>query len=1425
MKFNKYIFVSIILLTIITMGAASAASSDAASDDAVAAVTEEADIISSDVKEITTDGDDVTVGSDVSDNSKLAASAGDEKLSAGSVAPNYTVEVTPNETDAGNNYVAQYGQIINVRGSIENATGDVSIRFGYSGNYHDFTVPLKDGKFSQDITAYDRVRNNYQIQVKWAGNDYYKSISWSKNIHVKMDNVTANTAFYGLTPYMDVNLFDATGNVTFTLNGRTYTGKLEDGKLIQEFTNYTIGKNTVEMSYEGDGVINPIEKSFTFTVDANIDAPTIYNYQPAIINVYFGDATGKASISLGNKSYDLDIKNGVVTAEFDNYVIGDNTLKVTYSGDDTFNPFETTKVFTVLDKEDAEIISSVYKTANKNFIFITIPHATGTINVTVNGKKEVWELVNETVIKDINPSDEINELAVSYDGNVRLNPTTSSFYVNLTDYIVNGKTWKNYFNQNDGGRLYDFIEDGITLDFQGSIINPVSANEKNIIISKPINVVSTTGDAYINLNTTAGSLLGEHPGSSFVVNREGSGSNISGIYLHNTELWISNTTNVVFDNISVVVEDQRVGSGVGATSVRDNSSYVTLKNSYFYTRNNGGSTTFTFSWAHHCIFDNNTVKAEGNVGNLLYLNVYNVKDVPTGVPVNTYNQFINNRIYGKEGSAISIGIMVEGAYNIIANNTLYKCSASTSFGGVGAHNNTYYGNTMTDGSGLTAQTYSIVYGNNVTGALSTGANSVAYDNTVGKAMTVGKESEAYGNTVGGLTLNGAGAIAHDNIVNGATTISQTGVQVYDNTFEGDNTIKFSNANAKNVVFANNTVNGNIEFANANAKNNTIVNNTITTSKEYAVDLKTYTNTENVIADNILNSKSGFGNDAVNHKDDETLVVDNFQNETASISVSADDIKVGQKAVFNVETNATAMTSANVVVNGKTYVVSLTNGKGSVEVEDLLSGSYEVLVTSADKTYGAQNVSSIDVTKNDCPAIDVAVPEITQWIASEITVTINDATGKVTLTVNGTDVDAELVNGVAAITVPDLAFGEYNYTITYSGDYKYLGNETNGTLTVNKNKQVKIIASDVIEFKLADFFTAQFTNYIGEPIANANVTITVDNEILSLVTDENGTATAYFVLFRGKYDVNVTFNEIPGEFDAASAEYTIKVIDGSTIKIVSVNGDGLITGSLCDSIGKPVVNAEIVASMGDSNTTLTTNDAGLFEFKAKNGLKVEFKFEGDNVTDGSDASIILNNVSTIVKDTVITASSVSRVAVDTGAKEKGKAYKVTLKDVDGNVLANKTVQVTLNGKVYKVVTNENGTASIVISLNAAKNYNLNVFFIGDDDYKGSTAAAKVTITKKKTAIKPAKTKYTFKAKAKSKVIKATLKTSNKYLKAGKKVTIKIKGKTYAAKTGKNGVIKLNIKALNKKGTYKAKIKFAGDSTYKASNSKTIKIVIK
>ena len=1409
--------VSIILLAVISFGVASAAENVTA--DEIAVDGGDIELEAPVNEEITADGDNLTDVA-VSDNEKLGVSEDDE-LSVGTVTPTYTIEVTP-DTMSGSTYVAQYGQRIVVNGTFENATGTVDVRFGYSGNYQYFTVPLVDGKFSQDLTKYT-VRNNYQIQVTYSGDDYYKGATWSKNIHIQANDIVANGADYGQIAFVNVNLYDATGNVTFTVNGKTYKIELVNGTAIQEFTDYVLGTNSVSFAYEGDDEFNALSRSLSFKTTANVDAPTIYNYQPAIITAYLGDATGNVNFTFGDATQIVEIVNGVATFEAAGYAIGENTVSIAYSGDDTFNPFTTTQKFTVLNKEDANIYSSVYKTANKNMVIICIPYATGNVNVTINGKKEVLELVDGIAYYNISATDEINEVNVSYAGNTRLNPGESSKFI-IMDNVVTGDTYMYYFNQADGGNLFDFIEAGSTLDFQGAIINPDTTNEMNIVINKPMNVISSTNDAYIDLNTTAGSLLGEHPGSSFVVNRGGSGSNISGIYLHNTELWISNTSHVVFDNISVVVEDQRVGSGVGATSVRDNSSYVTLKNSYFYTRNNGGSTTFTFSWADHCIFDNNTVKAEGNVGNLLYLNVYNIVGAPTGVPLNTYNTFSNNKVYGKEGSAISVGIMVEGIGNIIENNTMFKCSISTSFGGVGPANNSYIGNVLMEGSSLTAQAKSIVYNNIVPGTMNTGANSIAYNNTVGKAMTVGAGSEAYENTVGGLTLSGAGAYVHDNTVNGATTISQANTVVANNTFLGDNSIKFSNANAKNVTFADNDVVGYIEFGNANAKGNIITGNNIATSKDYAIDLKTYANTETVITDNILNSNNGFGNDAINHVDDETLVIDNYQNETASIIVEVSDIKVGETAVFNVTTNQTEITSAEIVVNNKKYAVDLVNGVGSVEVADLLAGTYTVTVTSNDERFGAQNTTSLTVSKNDCPEIAVDAPEKTQWIASDITVTINDATGSVTLSIEGNEVTAELADGVAVLAVPDLTPGEYDFTIAYSGDYKYLDGQTTGTLIVNKNKEVKIIASDVSFDKLATGFSAQFTNYIGEAISGANVTFIIDGQTYNATTDENGVAIVDLALTRGVYPVNIEFKAIEGEYDANTSEATITVIDGTVIDIVSVSGDCVITGSLKDIFGAPIANA-VVSYVIDGVETNTTTDAnGIFNVQAKNNCNVSMFFKGDALSTPANKTITLSNIAPVAKDVVIEVKNANYVAVDTGAKEKGKMYYFTLKDTDGNNLTNKTVKVSFDGKVYTVTTNASGQAGIRISAAAAKTYNLNVFFMGDDDYKGATALAKINVAKKKTTIMPKKTTFVFKAAAKSKLVTATLRTTNKYLKAGKKVTITINGKTYTAKTLSNGAIKLNINGLTKKGKYSAKIRFAGDSTYKPVYSKFIKIVI-
>ncbi|WP_458403814.1 SBBP repeat-containing protein [Methanobrevibacter sp.] len=210
-----------------------------------------------------------------------------------------------------------------------------------------------------------------------------------------------------------------------------------------------------------------------------------------------------------------------------------------------------------------------------------------------------------------------------------------------------------------------------------------------------------------------------------------------------------------------------------------------------------------------------------------------------------------------------------------------------------------------------------------------------------------------------------------------------------------------------------------------------------------------------------------------------------------------------------------------------------------------------------------------------------------------------------------------------------------------------------------------------------------------------------------------------------------------------------------------------------------------------------------------------------------SNIIAISGTNALKETIITVEpAFSRVSTDFHAGERGQMFYATLTDIDGNPLANKTVQIAINGPIYNVTTDEQGRAGLQINVANANVYTYALSFTGDNEYKASPlASTKLTVTKKSTSISASA--KTFKAKAK-KVISVTLKTvKNKdgktYLKKGKKLTLKINGKTYTAKTNAKGVAKFTIK-LTKKGKYTADIKFAGDNSYKNS-SKKIKVTIK
>jgi plastocyanin len=130
------------------------------------------------------------------------------------------------------------------------------------------------------------------------------------------------------------------------------------------------------------------------------------------------------------------------------------------------------------------------------------------------------------------------------------------------------------------------------------------------------------------------------------------------------------------------------------------------------------------------------------------------------------------------------------------------------------------------------------------------------------------------------------------------------------------------------------------------------------------------------------------------------------------------------------------------------------------------------------------------------------------------------------------------------------------------------------------------------------------------------------------------------------------------------------------------------------------------------------------------------------------------------------------------------------------------------------TDENGKAKLSINVATKGNYQIAVSYLGNDKNNAVTTAKNIKVNVQ--ATKATFKKATLKVK-KAKSVKFTLKDSKGKAIKGKKITIKVNGKTFSAKTNSKGVATIKVKVA-KKGKFTAVAKFAGDSTYKSITKK-------
>ena len=300
---------------------------------------------------------------------------------------------------------------------------------------------------------------------------------------------------------------------------------------------------------------------------------------------------------------------------------------------------------------------------------------------------------------------------------------------------------------------------------------------------------------------------------------------------------------------------------------------------------------------------------------------------------------------------------------------------------------------------------------------------------------------------------------------------------------------------------------------------------------------------------------------------------------------------------------------------------------------------------------------------------------------------------------------------------------------------------------------------------------------------------------------NITSTDLSLFADGKFLTNISFNANALNMDEMMKMFNKSSFDNMNIKDMMSQFDF-----------KDMAAQFANISSGDSNKA--------YNFKI-DGEVGNIKYDLIANFDG-ESFVFDYKIQTKQLEITIDVDGLNTTTVNTAIDGKiGKYLTVTLKDQYGKVLNNKSVFIALNNKIYDLTTDADGKVKVQLNILKAGTYSAAITVIGDNSYVSQFKVANVTV--KKQSAKLTVAKKTYKAKTKTKKLTATFKSAKGKAIKNKKITFKVKGKTYTANTNSKGVATVTVK-ITKKGTSTFTAKFAGDSTYKAI-TKSAKLIIK
>lgn len=380
-----------------------------------------------------------------------------------------------------------------------------------------------------------------------------------------------------------------------------------------------------------------------------------------------------------------------------------------------------------------------------------------------------------------------------------------------------------------------------------------------------------------------------------------------------------------------------------------------------------------------------------------------------------------------------------------------------------------------------------------------------------------------------------------------------------------------------------------------------------------------------------------------------------------------------------------------------FTLITSKGSNSLDSGTLINDIFEFINTANDDrnvVVSFTDNTKLNITLYNQHKVDTNI-DLSQKTAKigdivEINVNIKDNKtglavdfGIVEIYLNNKLISSNNVTGLAiskSITV-DESKSFYNISVIYKGNNKYADSSNSAILRISSIPlETVIISKDLTKYyKNGSQFDVVLKDVLGNVLVGKIVKITINGVTYNKITNDKGEARLSINLFPGVYNITVLFED---DDNYVKSLNTNKIVVLSKIITKFVDNNKFIV-KLVNDDGTPKTNASLAIIANGVQYNRITNGSG----EARLNVRLNPNNYIFAVTDGQE--VVSSSVNVL---STIETSDISMFYKD------GTKYSVKLCDLDGNIMPNKNVAITINGVTYNKVTDSNGVAYLNINLN-------------------------------------------------------------------------------------------------------------------------------